>query len=126
VPVFAQRRLLILSEYFSGDTRILKNIETVPDTRGSSQRRYPRFNANIDTIVECGNSVCRGTIVNVGKKGCRVITDKTIPKGTNLITLRYIFPGELDTRIVRGTIKWTEQKENSFHFGIEFDRLQNF
>jgi len=114
-----------MSEYFSGDTRILKNIEKVPDRRGGSRRLYPRVYANIATIVECGNSVCRGTIVNIGKKGCRVITDKTIPKGTNLITLRYIFPGELDTRIVRGTIKWTEQKESSFHIGIEFEKLQN-
>lgn len=116
---------MIMSEYFSGDTRILKSIETVPDSRGGSRRLHQRFHVNIDTIVECGNIVYRGTIVDIGKKGCRVITDKAIPKATNLITLRYIFTGELDTRIVRGTIKWAEQKENRFHIGIEFEKLQN-
>jgi len=114
-----------MSEYFSGDKKILENIETVPNNRGKSRRLDPRFYVNIDTMLECGNVFYKGTIVNISKKGCCVITDTPIPKSTNQVSLKYIFPGELDTRNVRGKIKWTDQKENSFLIGIEFEKLQN-
>jgi hypothetical protein len=115
-----------MSEYFSGDKKILDNIGSVPDRRGGSRRLHQRFHVNIDTILECGNILYKGTIVDVSKKGCRVVSANPIRTATNQVTLKYIFPGELDTRIVRGKIKWIDQKENSVLIGIEFERLQNF
>jgi hypothetical protein len=115
-----------MSEYFSGDKKILNNIESVPDRRGGSRRLHQRFHVNIDIILECGNIVYKGTLVDISKKGCRVLTDSAIRTASNQLILKYIFPGELDTRIVKGKIKWMEQKESSFLFGIEFEKLQNF
>jgi hypothetical protein len=114
-----------MSEYFSGSTRILKNIETVPDRRMGSRRLYQRFHIKIDTLVECGNILYKGTIIDISKKGCRIITDNAIGMAVNQVTIKYVFPGELDTRHVRGKIKWMNQKENSFLIGIEFEKLQN-
>jgi len=115
-----------MSEYFSGDKKILDNIDSVPDRRGGSRRLHQRYHVSIETILECGNILYEGTIVEISKKGCRVVSANPVRTATNLVTLKYIFPGELDTRIVRGKIKWTDQKENSVLIGIEFERLQNF
>ncbi len=115
-----------MSEYFSGDKKILNNIETVPDRRGGSRRLHQRFHVNIDTILECGNVLYKATILDISQKGCRVVTDNAIRNASKQVTLKYIVPGELDTRTVMGKLKWTEQKENGFVLGIEFEKLQNF
>jgi hypothetical protein len=115
-----------MSEYFSGDKKIFNKIDAAPDRRGGSRRLHQRFHVNIDTILECGNIVCKVIIVDISKKGCRIITDSAIRTASNHLILKFIFPGELDTRIVKGRIKWMEQKENSFLFGIAFEKLQNF
>jgi len=114
-----------MSEYFSGDKKILDKIETVPDSRGGSRRQHQRFHVNLDTILECGNKLYKGTIINISKKGCSVITDKPIHTANNQVILKYIAPGELDTRNVRGNIKWFNKKENGFLYSIEFEKLQN-
>ena len=114
-----------MSEYFSSDKKILDNIDIVPDQRGGSRRLHQRFHVNIDTILECGNILYKSTILDISKKGCRLITDNAIRTASNQVTLKYIIPGELDTRNVRGKIKWMDQKENSFLIGIEFEKLQN-
>jgi hypothetical protein len=87
---------------------------------------HQRCHVNIDTILECGNILYKGTILDISKKGCRVETDNTIRNASNQLTLKYIFPGELVTRIVGGKMKWMEQKENSFILGIEFEKPQHF
>ncbi len=115
-----------MSEYFSGDKKILEHIDTVPDRRGGSRRLHQRFHVNVDTVVECGNILYKGRILDISKKGCRVITDNAIRTASNQVTLKYIFPGERDTRIIRGKIKWVDQKESNFIFGIEFEKLQSF
>jgi len=115
-----------MSECFSRDNKILNNIDSVPDRREGSRLLHQRFHVNIDTILECGNILYKGTIVDVSKKGCRVVSANPIRTATNQVTLKYIFPGERDPRIVRGKIKWIDQKENSVLMGIEFERLQNF
>ncbi len=115
-----------MSEYFSGDKRIFDKINTVPDRRGGSRRLHQRFHVKIDTILEYGNIVCKGTIVDISKKGCRVLTDSAIRTASNQLILKYIFPGELDTRVVKGKIKCMEPKKNSFILGIEFEKTQHF
>lgn len=114
-----------MSEYFSGDTKILDKIETVPDRRGGCRRRHKRFHVNLDTILECGNTLYKGTIMNISKKGCRVITDCQLPTAPKHIILRYTAPGELDTSTVRGHVRWCHKKENGFLYIIEFAKLQN-
>jgi len=115
-----------MSAYFSGDTKILDKINTVPDRRSGNRRLHQRFHVNLDAILECGDTLYKGTIINISKKGCRVITDHPIHAATNQVLLKYIAPGELDTRNVRGNIKWFNKKENGFLYGIEFEKLQNF
>jgi hypothetical protein len=115
-----------MRECCSGDKKILHNTETVPDRRGGSRRLHQRFHVNIDTILECGNILYKGTILDISKKGCRVATDSAIRNASNQLSLKYIFPGELDTRIVRGKIMWMEQTGNSFILGIEFEKPQHF
>jgi len=114
-----------MSEYFSGDKKILNKIDRVPDQRGGSRRLHQRFHVSIDTILECSNTLYKGTIVNISKKGCHVITDKPIHSTTNHVILKYVSPEELDTRYVRGAIKWCAKKENRFHMSVEFEKLQN-
>jgi len=116
----------MMREHFSGDKKIVDHIDTVPDQRGGSGRLHQGFHVSIDTILECGNILYKGTILDISKKGCHFITDNAIRTASNQVTLKYIFSGELDTRIVRGKIIWMEQKENSFLIGIEFEKLQNF
>jgi hypothetical protein len=116
----------IMSACFSGDKSIFKNIEAVPNRRGVERRLHPRFYVNITTQLECGNILYKGTIVNISKKGCRVITDSPIHKATNQVALKFILPGESGTRNIKGMIKWTGRTENSFLIGIEFEKLQNF
>lgn len=113
-----------MSEYFSGSTRILKGIDTVPDRRGGSRRLYQRYQVTIDTTVECGNKLYNGTMIEISKSGCRVIIDNINRPETSHVTLKFLYPGELDTRTVKGKIKWKKQKENSLIFGIEFEKLQ--
>jgi hypothetical protein len=115
-----------MSDYRGGEKKTVDDIDTVLDLRGGSRRLHQRLHVNIDTILECGNILYKGTVVDVSKKGCSVISDTPIRTASNQVTLTYIFPGELDTRIVRGKIKWMGQKENSFILGIEFEKLQNF
>ena len=111
--------------YLSGDKGLLKIIEAVPDRKGIERRLHPRFYVNIPTHLECGNISYKGTIVNISKKGCRVITDSPIRSVTIQVILKYSFPGEPGTRNVKGMIRWMGKTENSFLIGIEFEKLQN-
>ena len=115
-----------MSEYVSGDTKTVDPSDIVPDRRGESRRLHQRFHVHIDTILECGNILYKGAILDISKKGCRVRTDNAIRNASNPLTITYVLPGEPDTRIVRGNITWMEQKENSFILGIEFEKLQRF
>jgi hypothetical protein len=103
----------------------LKNTETVPNRKGRERRLHPRFYVNVATLLDCGNILYKGIMVNISRKGCRVNTDSPIRTATNQVSLKYTLPGELDTRNVKGMIKWTRQTENSFLIGIEFQKLQN-
>jgi hypothetical protein len=114
-----------MSEYFSGDKKILDNIGTVPDRRGGSRRRHQRFHVTIDTILECGNILYTGAILDISRKGCRVRTANAIRTATNQVTLKFIFPGELDTRYARGRITWIRKHEAGFMLAIEFEKPQN-
>ena len=115
-----------MSAYLSDDPGVLKHREAVPNRRGAERRLHPRFYVNISAQLECGNISYKGTIVNISRKGCRVITDGPIRTATSQVTLKYAFPGEPGTRNVKGMIKWTGKTENSFLIGIEFERQQNF
>ncbi|GEM_PF-2834068 len=115
-----------MSEYFSGDKKILDKIETAPDRRGGSRRRHQRFHVNLDAMLECGNILYKGIIINISKKGCRIITDNQIFGITNPVLLKYIAPGELETRNVRGMVKWQSKMENRFLYSIEFEKMQTF
>ncbi len=114
-----------MSEYFSGDKKILDKIDKAPDNRGGSRRQHQRFHVNLDTVLECGNKLYKGSIINISKKGCRIITDNPIATATKHVILKYIAPGELDTRNVRGHVRWSNKKENRFLYSIEFEKLQN-
>lgn len=114
-----------MSEYFSGDKKILDNIETAPDRKGGSRRLHQRFHVNLDAILECGNKLSKGTIINISKKGCRVITDNPLHTETRHVILKYIAPGELDTSNVRGLVKCYSKKENRFIYSFEFEKPQN-
>ena len=83
----------MMREYFSGDKKIVDNIDTVPDRRGGSRRLHQGFHVSIDTVLECGNILYKGTIVDVSKKGCRVFAANPIRTASNQVTLKYIFPG---------------------------------
>jgi hypothetical protein len=114
-----------MSEYFIINGRTLKNVEAVPSRRGAERRLHPRFYVNITAQLECGNISYKGIIVNISKKGCCVITDSPIRAVTIQAFLKYKFPGELETRNIKGTIKWMGKTENSYLVGIEFEILQN-
>ena len=103
----------------------LKNIETVPNRKGAERRLHQRFYVNVTTQLECGNIAYKGTIVNLSRKGCCVIINSPIRTVTNIIILKYSFPGEPGTRNVKGMIRWMGKTENSYLVGIEFEKLQN-
>lgn len=86
---------------------------------------HERFHVNIDATLECGNKVYKVIMINISKKGCRVITDNPIHNATGQVILTYTAPGELDSSNVRGKIKWSNKQENRFIYSIEFAKLQN-
>jgi hypothetical protein len=114
-----------MSEYFSGDTKILDKIDTVPNRRGGNRRLHQRFHVNLETILECGNKLYKGIIINISKKGCRVITNDPLDAATKQVILKYIPQGELDTRHVRGRVKWHSKMENRFLYSIELEKPQH-
>ena len=113
-------------EYFKNDKKILDNREAMPNKRGGSRRLHQRFHVNVDAMLECGNILYKGAIVDISKRGCRVVTNSAIRTAATHVTLKYIFPGERDSRNVRGKIKWMEQEEKKCLIGIEFEKLQHF
>jgi hypothetical protein len=115
-----------MSEYVGGDIKPEDPLDIVPDRRVGSRRLHQRFHVHIDTILECGNILYKGTILDISRKGCRIITGNALRTAANHVTLQYIFPGEADTRNARGRITWVKQHETGFILGIEFEKLQNF
>ena len=62
------------------------------------------------------------TIININPKGMGVEFHEDISVGST-IHLVIIIPGELETIVVKGILKWIKQRKNNFIAGIELTEM---
>ena len=90
------------------------------------RRKSTRFSTELKSryfIKETKKGWEECTLVDVSREGVRISlhTSEKISAGLN-VTLEVIVPGELDPLILKGNLKWVQERENVFIAGIELAR----
>jgi len=111
-----------MGELFSGTKKVWSGMNMVSDRRKQTRRRHPRFQENLDTVVQINNISYQYTTLDISKTGCRVMSEKPIKNAGREVIVKLIIPKQLDPTFATGKIKWINHAEKGCFIGIEFGR----
>ncbi len=116
-----------MSKSLRSKKKVWVKMDLVPDRRERPRRQHQRYRVNYDSELQSDNICYQCTMVDISKKGCRVITDQPIQNVTDEVIVKFIVPRQLDPIYAKGKIKWKGSAEKEFPVGIEFEKpLSNF
>ncbi len=89
----------------------------------TDRRRYPRYEAEIDVTIFTSVEKIPATIIDIGKGGFGIISEKVIKPGTQvLIALKFF-----DEYAINGIVKWVSQIDQdqkiAYRMGIEAENI---
>jgi len=116
-----------MGEFFSGTKKVWNGMDMVPDRRKQTRRQHPRFQVNLDTVVQIDNVSYQCTMLDISKTGCRVMSEKPIQNVSREVIVKFMAPKQLDYTFATGKIKWIHLAEKSCLIGIAFGKsIPNF
>ena len=89
----------------------------------SERRRYPRYETEILVTIYIKDEKISGTIIDMGKHGFRLVSEKAIQPGSQvMIALNFT-----DDYAINGIIKWSSQIKRDqnvvYSIGIEVESI---
>ena len=90
---------------------------------GTDRRRYPRYEAKIDVTIFTNVEKFSATIIDIGRGGFGIISEKMIRPGTQVMIALKFF----DEYAINGIVKWVSQFGQNqnivYRMGIEAENI---
>ncbi len=89
----------------------------------ANRRRYPRYESEIDVMILTNVEKISATIIDIGRSGFGVISEKVIKPGTQVLIVLKFF----DEYAINGIVKWISQfgqnQKIFYRMGIEAENI---